>query len=526
MASPGRAATGPPRRRQCAVGWPVSRGRRWSLWLALGLLLLGPSPLQAAGPLLPISAVMHVHSTWSTGKMTLDELIARARAAGVEAVFLTENHLLRFEYGLFPLRHLLRYRVEYPSILNRGPEAFLEAVRAANARQNDVLFIPGTEVSPYYYWTGNLFKSTLTMHDGEKKLLAFGLTQAKDFRDLPSASNSGAARWGAGSLWLLSPSLLAIPGVWLLRLRGRRIIRLRHFQAAVERRFTGYGIACLAVGAVLLANNFPFRIEPVSPYDSDAGLRPYQAVIDFVTSRGGLVAWSLPEARDYQVVQVARFRATIRTDPYPSVLLQTDRFTAFGGVYEDTTTFTEPGGGWDQLLADSLGGRRAAPAWAIGEAAYHYEGQAGKRFGDIRTVFLVERRDPPALLDALRRGRFYALQRTPERGLVLDQFQVVLPGQPPAEAGDRLALRAGDRPEVRAMIRTTDARPVGIQARLVRDGAVVQAARGETPLGLHWSEAALPPGARSFYRLEVRGPGGHQILSNPIFVHTVREGGP
>ncbi|MEK7220533.1 MAG: hypothetical protein AAB253_04995, partial [candidate division NC10 bacterium] len=364
---------------------------------------------------------------------------------------------------------------------------------------------------------------TLTMYNAQKNILAFGLYRPEDYREIPAVGNPGAAHWSLESLELLWPAVLAVPGVWLLRLRRRRPVRLQHFRLTVERRYTGYGILCLGLGVVLLANNFPFRRPPVSSYDSGAGLRPHQAVIDFIAARGGLSAWSLPEARDHQVVTVAGRRATIQTEPYPSDLLATDRFTAFGGVYEDTTTFTEPGQGWDRLLADYLGGRRAAPAWALGEAAYHREGQAGKRFGDVQTVLLVDRKDPAALLQALRAGRLYAVQRAPEVGLILDQFQVILPPRPPAEAGEQLALRAGDRPEVRAVVRATDGRQVGIQVLLNRAGAVAQSLRGETPLMLSWTEAPLPAGTRMFYRLIVRGPAGHQLLSNPIFVQTARE---
>ncbi len=526
MAAPGnplpdrrvsRRLPGGPRRAGC----PSAR-----LGLALGLVILGGSPLQAAGPLRPIPAVVHAHTTWSSGDLTLDGLVARAMAVGVEAIFLTENHLQRFEYGLPPLRNLLRYRVEYPSLMSQGPEPFLDAVRAANARQQDVVLIPGAEVIPHYYWTGNPFRGTLTMVDAQKNILAFGLSRPEDYRDLPVVGNAKAGHWGLGSLWLLSPVALAVPGVWLLFLRRRRLVRLQHVKFSVERRFTGYGVLCLAMGAALLANNFPYRTPPVSPYDSEAGLGPHQAVIDFVAARGGLTAWSMPEARDHQLVTVARMQATIHTDPYPSDLLRTDRFTAFGGVYEDATTFTDPGGGWDRLLADYLAGRRAAPAWAIGEAAYHREGQAGKRFGEVQTVFLAERKDSAALLEALRRGRLYALQRVPEVGLLLDPFQAILRAQPAAEAGDRLILRPGDRPEVRAGIRTTDGRRLPIEVTLVRNGGVVRSVRGETPLTLEWSDPALPAGTGVSYRLEVRGPSPHRLLSNPIFVQAGREGSP
>jgi hypothetical protein len=474
-------------------------------------------------PVRQIPAIVHVHSTWSSGALTLDELVAKARSLGVEALFLTENHLHRFEYGLPPFRNLLRYRVDYPSLLSQGPEAFLQAVRTINARQQDVLLIPGAEVIPQYYWTGSLLGDTLTMVNAQKNLLVFGLYRAEDYRDLPAVGNAGSARWDLDSAWLFSPVALVVPGVWLLWAKRRKVIRLQHFQVTEERRMTGYGILCLGVGALLLANNFPFRRAPVSPYDAGAGLRPHQAVIDFVTARGGLVAWSMPEAKDYHVVNVAGFRATIRTDPYPADLLQTHRFSAFGGVYEDTTTFTDPGGGWDELLATFLVGRRAA-AWAIGEAAYHREGHSGKRLGDVRTVLLAERKEPAALLNALRTGRLYALQRTSEVGLVLDQFQVAVPGQAPAGAGDTVTLQAGRRLEVQAAIRTTDGRRLPVHLVLVRGGKVAHSQRGETPVTLRWTDSGLPPETGLSYRLEVKAPGGHWILSNPIFVRTGREG--
>ena len=493
------------------------------LTVTLGLLLLLPSQFSTAEPLRQVPAVVHVHSTWSSGELTLDKLIDGARTTGVEAIFLTENHLLRYEYGLPPLRHLLRYQVEYPSLLSRGPGGFLDAVREANARQKDVLLIPGAQVIPHYYWTGSLFRRTLTMHNTQKDILALGLYRPEDYRDLPAVGNPGAERWGVASLWLLSPTLLAVPGIWLLRIRRRRVLRLRYFRVALDRRFTGYGILCLAITTLSLANNFPFRLPPVSPYDPNAELRPHQGVIDFVNSRGGTSAWSLPEARDHQVVTVAGMQATFITEPYPSDLLHTDRFTAFGGLYEDTTTFTHPGGGWDRLLADYLDGRRIAPAWAIGEAAYHAEGEAGKRFGTIQTVLLVDRKTPLTLLEALRSGRFYALQKIPEAGLTLDQFQVFVPERPPAEAGDRITLRSGAEPVVRAAIRATGGGQIAIQALLVRNGIVVQTIRGETPVTLCWHEPPLSAGAHLYYRLEVRGPGGHRVLSNPIFLLTPQE---
>ena len=464
------------------------------------------------------STAARVHFNWSAGEYSLDDLAARAKAIGIGAIFLTDNHLQRYEYGVPPLRGLLRYRVDFPSVLSKGPEAFLDAVRAANAKQQDVLIIPGVLVVPHYFWTGTLLGGTLTLHDTQKNLLALGLYHPEDYRELPAVGNYGAARWSLWSLWLLSPLLLAISGVWLIRTHRQHVIQLQHFRLTERRRMILPGLLCLGIGIALLVNNYPFRSNPASPYDPTAGLKPYQDVIDFVNARKGVAVWSLPEARDHQEVSIARFHATIHTDPYPDDLLRTDRFAAFGGIYEDTTTFAEPGGGWDQLLLDYLNGLRVTPAWAIGESAYHYEGQADKWLGAVQTVLLAERKDPPSLLAALRAGRAYALLRTREEGLRLVQFQAISSGLAPAEMGDRLTLRAGDRPEVQAVVETVGGRPLSTEVHLIRSGKVVHSIQGDTPITLHWTEPPLPPGSKLYYRLDVRGPGGNQILSNPIFV--------
>ncbi len=495
----------------------------WILGQALAIVSFAAVALPAETPLRPIPAALHVHSTWSTGALSLDELARLASARGIEVVFLAENHLQRYEYGLPPLRGVLRYRVESPSVLSNSPEAFLRDVEATNARHPDVLFVPGVEIVPHYYWTGSLVNGTLTMHDAQKNLLALGLYRPEDYRTLPAAGNVGAAPWSVWSLWLLSPVLLAIPGIWLLRTTRRRVVRLRYVRVTAEHRRTAPGVLCLLAGLLLLVNNYPFRRAPFSAYDSHAGLAPYQGVIDFVAARRGLAVWSLPEARDHQVVTALGLRATIRTDPYPADLLRTDRFAAFGGVYEDTTTFTGPGQGWDQLLLAYLDGRRAAPAWAVGEAAFHSDGEAGKRLGTVQTVVLAARKDASSVLEALRAGRAYCRLRTNDENLALDRFQVRSSDAEPVAAGGRLALRPGDRPEVFAVIESATGRRLPIRVRLIRSGSVVQMLRAETPVTVRWTEPPLVSNARLYYRLEASGPVGLRLLSNPIFVEASRE---
>lgn len=484
-------------------------------WISLAIACL-TSTTSAGTTLQQIPTVLHVHTTWSTGSLSLDDLVARCRKLGIGAVFLTENHLQSFEYGLFPLRGLLRYRIQFPSLAKKGTANFLRAVAEINAKQKEVLIIPGAEIIPHYYWIGSLFQNTLTMYNAQKNILALGLSRSADYEEMPATGNYGAGRWGLETIWLLSPAVLIIPGVILLRTKRRQVIRTRSFAVRRERRLIWPGLACLGLAIALLINNYPFRRAPQSMYDSEAGLRPHQEVIDFISSRGGVAVWSMPEAIDYQTYNIWKFRATIRTDKYPSDLLHTDRFAAFGGLYEDTRPFVDPGQGWDRLLHDYVEGFRTA-AWAVAESGYHYEGHAGKRFGEIQTVLLADRKDPATLLSALRSGRAYSLQRNEKEGLILERFQIVAPGKDAAEAGSEVVFRSADRPELHIAVASSTGQPVPIEVRLIRSGTVVHAIQGKTPFTLQWADTSLPPKSRHFYRLVVRGS-GHEILSNPIFV--------
>src|SRR5205085_1125490 len=129
------------------------------------------------------------------------------------------------------------------------------------------------------------------------------------------------------------------------------------------------------------------------------------------------------------------------TEPYADDLLRTFRYTAFGAVYEDTSTFEQPGGGWDRLLGEYVRGERSRPAWALAESGFHGH-TAGKQVGPVQTVFLVAEKSEAGVLAALRQGRMYAVQRTSEVGFDLTEFSATA-GAATAGMGDTLRAPAG-----------------------------------------------------------------------------------
>jgi hypothetical protein len=204
------------------------------------------------------------------------------------------------------------------------------------------------------------------------------------------------------------------------------------------------------------------------------------------------------------------------TPPHPQDLLETSGYTGFAALYGDHVTATEPGAEWDQLLRAHLDGRRERPVWGTGEIDYHSRLQPGNRIHDILTVFLVRERTRAAVLEALRRGRVYAVRGGDEQ-LVLRRFEVDT-GLGAGVAGEEVA--SSGRAAVRVLVEKANGSAEPVEVRLVRDGKVAAQVEGAAPLELEHAETDLHPGDRTYYRLLARSRTA-LLTSNPIFVRDV-----
>ena len=468
----------------------------------------------------PVVTAFHVHSNLSSEGESLDKLAAQAKASGIDAVIVTDNYVLRYEYGLFPLRGVIRRAVELPSVLKVGVDRYLAEIREAGLRHPDVMFIPGVEVVPHYYWTGSIFSKDLTMHDSHKNLLVLGLPRADDYDRLPATGNHASYEYGLPTIIGLAPIVLIPPALWLLNRRIERKVRVGWTFMVVRSRHVVPGVIVLALAGVLLINNYPFATPRYDPYQDGSGLRPHQGLITYVRERGGLTVWSLPEAVDFNQHNYGRLGiVTVKTDPYPEALLQTSGYTGFGAVYEDTVTVTDPGGAWDATLMAYLEGRRGNPSWGLGEVAYHGTDSAGKRLDNVETVLWVKERTPAALLEALAKGRMYALERRKDYGLALNEFSLTSEetGRS-AVSGETLEASENGPIRVRIEVSATDGQRRPVPLQVIRSGRVMRATTETTPFSVQLRDV-VPQGPGGYFRLMI-GSADHRIISNPIFVRS------
>jgi hypothetical protein len=453
--------------------------------------------------------VLHVHSDLSTGDFSLTDLAAMAQKEGIGALLLSENYLLRVEYGLPPFRALTRVVRGERSVLDLGIDRYMAHVAEVNRANPRVLIVPGVEVLPHYHWSGSPLALDMAVHDTQKNLLVFGLSSPA-LQALPVAGNR-IGRFGWSSVLDALPVMLVVPGVYLFTLKRRELRRLgRVVVVVVKRRRWLAGAVLCGIAVLALVRGWPFAEDPYPPY-RDLGLTPHQDLIDYVDRQGGVTVWSFPEAGVAGERWMGPVKVSWYTPPYPDDLMRTARYTAFGAVYEDTTRIDRPGESWDRLLGQFAAGDRSRPAWAVGESGFHGF-TAGKTLGKVRTVLLVEERTERAVLDALKRGRLYAVEQEASAELALTEFSVRAGGAV-GVSGD-VVRTSEPTVDITVAVEATGPAPRDVRVTLVRNGAVVRAWTGPPPFrGVHRDTF---DGSPTFYRLDVRGPG--RLLSNPIFV--------
>lgn len=484
----------------------------FSAWMAVPALAL-----PAKEPRIPLRVAVHVHSTASTGSLSLDALATRAEEQGLDAIVLSDNFSLEYEYGLQPLPGLLKKTVGFPSVLSYGIERYLDELTVVQARHPQLVIVPGVEVAPYYYWTGSFWHGDLTMHDAQRNLLVVGLTNAEDYRALPARGNPHSHAMDAVSLANAAPLLLVIPAVLLWKPRLRVMAGWREPVGAARRTAAA---GCLVLAVVSLVNAWPLGTPLFSSYESQLGYRPYQALLDVANQRGAVALWSMPEARDLQAHAFGPLgTVTVKTDAHPEALVLTSGYAGFGGLYQDTRTVTAAGGVWDQVIESKRqASPRAVPAM-IGEIAFHGLADRGKDLDRVVTTVLAKERSIAGVLEAIRSGHAYAVAEGDQRVmLTLDEFSIGCDCGPPAAGiGERVTVPAGSHAVATVRISARDGKAHPVTLRLIRSGESLGTMNADTPVQYQLADAQPVPESGAYYRLEVVGRSG-ELLTNPIYV--------
>ena len=445
-----------------------------------------------------IAGLIDIRTTYGDGVHDLDFLIDLAKKRGFEVLFINDHDRMAMEYGVFPLRNIIRKREELPSVNSRGAEKYLQGIKLAAQQHPEIILIPGSETAPFYYWTGSPFKGNLTAHNWERHLLIMGLENPPDYKNLPILHN--------GFSTLHFKQLLPLSIVFLILMLLGIVLMLRRSYLKI------IGVVILVNSSLMFIEFHPFKSSVFDQYSGDQGYLPYQELIDYVRDRGGVTFWTHPDAK--AGANVRKGPITVKTPPHPEALLMTKDYTGFGAIYGTWITTTEPGMEWDRALLEYCCGMRNAPAWGIASADYHEEGRGGQKLGDFPTVFLVKEKTREEVLLALKQGRMYACRTGNNfQRFVLKDFSVFDSNtNSHANMGDTIELK--NKPEIRIRVSSTDQGAHNVDVRVIRSGKLIKTLSKTTPFVVDLKDDFFNPGELIYYRIDIPG----KLVSNPIFV--------
>ena len=445
-----------------------------------------------------VAGLIDLRSTHSDGAYDMESLVGMAKNRGFEVIIINDHDRMVMEYGLPPFRNLIKRKVERSSINKNGAKAYLDSINKARKMFPDMIIIPGSETTAFYFWEGSYVKKNLTAHNHERRILTIGMEKPEDYENLPILHNGFSTQY----LGMAVPEILFFFIILVLSL----------FLIKRKRYYRIVGIIIFVWCLASIANSNMFRSSPFDQYHGDKGMDPYQLLIDYVDSRGGMTFWNYPETNS-GVRKLGPIH--VNTPPYPGVLEESKDYTGFASLYGDNITVTEPGGVWDRTLLAYCKGEREKPTWGISTADFHREGESGERLGNFPTFFLVQKKTKDDVLRALKNGRTYACQGKFPNIVKLDEFLVCSSdGKAKAISGDEIALK--ENPRIKISLSALENTESQVKLRLIRSGKLIKTFIGSLPMKIDYEDKYFEPGRKIYYRIDVKGHAN--LVSNPIFV--------
>ena len=446
-----------------------------------------------------LDGIADIKTNFSNGCASIKDIAKQSERLGIDAVIFGDYARNSIEFGPKPFERIFKNKTEGPSILGRGASGFISEIKDNDRQIKETILIPGSETSPFYYWSGSNYDGNLTAHNWDKHLLIVGLSTAPEYEQLPLQNSNF-------SLNYTDPLLQQF------------IIMGFLFMVSVAAVYKGYVLVLTAPLMVLFLlmtfNNHPFQSSPFDAYHGDQGMKPYQNMIDYANSKGAMVFWNHMESNS----GIRRHGTTkLKTLPYPEDLLKTKNYTGFQVIGDHQIQQIEAGQQWDQVLMEYLRGQRQQPVWGYGGNNHLCENQNDNKLGSVRTVFLVREKKRRSLLEAMRTGRMYAVRQNAGNRLSLDEFFIEdqKTGRQ-ATLGQELTLT--DFPTLKIKLRSIKGENNTAQIQIIRNAILVKQETMSLPYKLTWRDLSNKQGERAYYRIKVSINSIEHLVSNPIFV--------
>jgi hypothetical protein len=484
--------------------------------LLIWLMLHCSYQISGAEELIQAPVAIQISSIISDGKYSISEIVKIAKQNQIKIVIIMDKDLMIWEYGLWPLRNMIKKTVETNSIFKYGISRYLNKIEAAQKANPDLILIAGIDSAPFYYWQGSPFGDNFTLKGWHKHILVMGLERAEDYKNLPIVGNRRSLTLPfrfKNILYLLWPVLILLAGFVCFKKRQF------NYKDLHGNRLGPYslawripGIFLIIAGLLFLWNNYPFCEVKFNQYQAKAGIAPYQNFINYVRQRGGLTFWAHPEAAYIET----RGKVKIETREHSADLLKAYDYTGFAVFFEGYEKIGCPGGIWDETLKEYCRGQRKSPVWAIAGLSFDAAGNLSEYMRDARVVCLIPEFNKREVLKALGKGRAYVMRGASFAQLVLDKFVVRdTSGGMEKTMGEEIALK--QKPQLKISGHFLGGASLPCKIKLIKNGAILETFETSSPFEITYQDESRENEAKIYYRVEIESK-GLLLVTNPIFV--------
>ncbi|MCM8787042.1 MAG: hypothetical protein NC935_03210 [Candidatus Omnitrophica bacterium] len=438
-----------------------------------------------------VPVAIQISSKISDGKYSIEEITKILHKNNFKVGIIADRDLLKWEYGIWPLRNIFKKVIKFNSILEFGPKRYLEEIQKINNLYPDLILIAGFESAPFYYWEGSFFKNNLKLIGWHRHIITFGLENPQDYYNLPVIGNTKALQ----KKFKIKDILKFWP------------ILIFFFALSIKNRLLK--ISLIIFSLMFFLNNYPFIELLFTPYSKNLELFAYQNFIDYANKKGAITIWAHPEAENIQKIG----NILVKTTEYTNLLFLTKNYTGFAIFYEGYNKVGKIGGLWDDLLKEYLEKKRKTPIWAFSTLGFDYFGNLEEYLQETKNMVWIEKLEKNVVLDALKRGRFYCIKGKGSQNFILEEFSIEDKDGRKAIVGEEIFLNSA--PIIRIKTKFLSDNKFPFKIKLIRNGTVIKIWETDNSSDIEYQEDYKIKNC--YYRLEIESK-DLLLVTNPIFV--------
>lgn len=434
-----------------------------------------------------ISCVLHIHSEFSGKGYPIGQIVDIAKQNKIDCVILNDHFLQKVEFGLWPVRQIVKKTVDLPSVMRLGVDRYLYEIYHYNSVQKDVIVLPGLEVTPHYFFSVD--EGSLVINNLHKHILVIGLDKKDIYFKMPVVGNEvNIRKVNIKSLW-------PILGIFLSITLKSKVLFIIFF--------------------IALLNNFPFLEKKYNQYKNFKEA-PYQELIDYINrcSSDYITIWAHPEATNYEekklIKKFKNLKVFTQTKPYYDSLIKTFDYDGFSIFAEGYRKIGYPEGVWDKLLVDYCEAKRKKPVWCYAEVDF---GETDDFIYSRKNILFLKEKNPNSILYGLKNGNFYAVYRDATGELILSDFKIC---NRPVIFGNRYRFEE-DILNFEFSVSFSNNYKKSLEILIIKDGKILYRFENVvTPQKVVFSDKVSKK--LSYYRIWVESNYPHMIATNPVFI--------